>query len=77
MIIGGTILVVDDVVDIYLGVLNPVFPVILASVLAYFVTPWYVGIFYGSAAFSILDIPLAVKKTFFKIPFEYKIKMNI
>lgn len=57
MILGGIIVVFDDVLEILNGILNPIFPVILAIVLAIVFTPWYVGIFWASAAFKILGIP--------------------
>lgn len=64
MIIGGLLVVLDDVIEIYLGSLNPLFPVILAIFLAIFFRPWYIGVFWGSAAFKILGIPTSIMKIF-------------
>ncbi|PIP06791.1 MAG: hypothetical protein COX51_08015 [Syntrophobacteraceae bacterium CG23_combo_of_CG06-09_8_20_14_all_50_8] len=64
MILGGIIVAFDDVLEIFNGILNPIFPVILALVLAVVFTPWYVGIFWASAAFKVLDIPGYLKMIF-------------
>lgn len=57
MILGGIIVVFDDVMEIFNGILNPIFPIILALALAIVFTPWYVGIFWTSAAFKVMGIP--------------------
>ena len=64
IIAGGILMVIDDVIEIAMGVLNPIFPVILAIVLALIITPWYVGVFWASAAFKVLGVPRAFKKIF-------------
>ena len=43
MIVGGCAVVLDDLIEIGMGILNPLFPVLLAIVLLIVLTPWYVG----------------------------------
>lgn len=62
MVTGGILIVLDDVIEIATGILNPMFPVVLAVVLAIIVTPWYVGIFWASSGFKVLNIPTALIK---------------
>ena len=64
MVLGGCLVVIDDVIEIAMGVLNPIFPILLAIALAIFISPWYVGIFWASAAFKVLGIPTSIKKVF-------------
>ena len=64
MMVGGCLVVLDDVIEIGMGILNPLFPVILAIALAELLTPWYVGVFWASAAFKVLGIPTSLKKVF-------------
>ena len=62
LLTGGVLILLDDFVEMGMGVLNPVFPVFLAIVLAVIFTPWYVGIFWGSAAFKAVGIPTSLMK---------------
>lgn len=62
MATGGVLVVLDDVITVGMGVLKPLFPVLLAVVLAIIFTPWYVGVFWASAAFKVLDIPNSLRK---------------
>lgn len=55
-------MVVDDILEVYVGVLNPLFPIILAVLLASIISPWYVGIFWSQAVFHVLGIPTAIRK---------------
>jgi len=64
MMVGGCLVVLDDVIEIGMGILNPLFPVLLAIVLAFFLTPWYVGVFWASAAFKVLGTPISLRKVF-------------
>ena len=64
MMVGGTLVVLDDIIEIAMGVLNPVFPILLAIVLAIILTPWYVGIFWASAAFQLFNIPISFRKVY-------------
>jgi len=64
MILGGSLVILDDVIEIAMGILNPIFPVLLAIALAIVISPWYVGIFWASAAFKVLGIPTSVRKVF-------------
>ena len=64
MITGGVLVVLDDAVEIATGVLNPLFPIILAVSLSLVLTPWYTGIFWASAAFKVIGLPMALKKIF-------------
>jgi len=62
LVLGGCLVVLDDVIEIGMGILNPLFPVLLAIVLAIFFTPWYVGVLWASAAFKVLNIPTSLRK---------------
>ena len=64
MVIGGCLVVLDDIIEMSMGVLNPLFPIVLAIGLAIVLTPWYVGVFWASAAFKVLGIPASLKKLF-------------
>lgn len=64
IIVGGILLILNDLVDILTGVLKPHFPVIFAIVLALIIRPWYVGIFWASALFVVLNIPKDLRKIF-------------
>lgn len=64
MIFGGIMVVLDDVIEIFMGILNPIFPVILAIFLAIIFSPWYIGIFWASTVFKILGIPTDLIKIF-------------
>jgi hypothetical protein len=46
------------------GILNPLFPIVFAIVLAMMIDPWYVGIFWSLACFKFLGIPGALVKIF-------------
>jgi hypothetical protein len=62
MVTGGVTVVLDDAISVAIGVLNPIFPVLLALVLAIFFSPWYLGVFWASAAFKVLGIPASLRK---------------
>jgi hypothetical protein len=51
-----------DIIEIRMGILNPLFPLLLAIGLAIVFAPWYVGVFWASAAFKVLGIPVSLKK---------------
>jgi hypothetical protein len=64
MVVGGLVMVLDDICDVSLGTLNPLFPVVFAIVLAMIIDPWYVGVFWSLACFKFLDMPGALAKIF-------------
>jgi hypothetical protein len=64
MMLGGCLVVLDDVIEMGMGILNPFFPILFAIVLANLLTPWYVGVFWASAAFKVLGIPISLIKVF-------------
>lgn len=64
MVIGGCLVVLDDVIEISMGVQNPLVLVIVAVVLGIVITPWYVGVFWASAGFKVLGIPASLHKVF-------------
>ena len=66
-LLGGCLIVLDDIIEVSIGILNPIFPILLAVILACFITPWYVGIFWASGAFKILSIPSSIQKIVFSI----------
>lgn len=61
-IVGGILMVINDILEVYVGALNPLFPIILAVILASIISPWYVGIFWSQAVFHVLGIPTAILK---------------
>lgn len=64
ILLGGGISVLYDVLQIAMGVLNPLFPFGLAIILVFIFSPWYIGVFWGSAGFGLLNIPTAMIKVF-------------
>lgn len=56
-ILGGLLLVFDEVMEIFSGMLNPTFPIIFAILLALIINPWYIGVFWSITAFKTLNIP--------------------
>ncbi len=64
MILGGVLIVADDVVEVFQGILNPLFPVVFAVALAFWFTPWWVGVFWASAGWKVLGVPTALRKIF-------------
>jgi hypothetical protein len=57
MLLGGLIVVADDIREIAGGMLEPEMPVVLAVGLALLFQPWYVGVFWASAIFKLFNIP--------------------
>jgi len=55
--VGGVLLVITDILDIMMGILNPIFPIILAIILGSCLHPWYIGVFWASAAINMFNIP--------------------
>lgn len=64
MVVAGCMVVLDDIIEITMRILNPLFPALLAIGLAIVLTPWYVGVFWASAAFKVLGIPTSLMKVF-------------
>lgn len=62
VVAGGIIMLINDVIAMGLGALNPLFPIILAIALGVIIQPWYVGVFWSLAVFHVLDLPNAFKK---------------
>lgn len=62
MMAGGILVVLDDILEMAMGILNPLFPLLLAVALAVVLAPWYVGVFWASAAFKVLGIPTSLLK---------------
>ena len=77
MIVGGTSLVIDDILSILSRALNPIVPVILTVSLAIVFEPWYEGVFWASASFAAWDYKvnwwkLTAPKTFIEaLPRSY------
>jgi endogenous inhibitor of DNA gyrase (YacG/DUF329 family) len=57
VIIGGCLVILDDVVAIKSGILKPLFPIVSAIILALIIKPFYLGIFWSSAIWHIISIP--------------------
>jgi hypothetical protein len=64
MLIGGIILVLDDIYEMYIGILNPLFPIVFAVFLSVLLDPWYVGVLWASAGFKILNVPVDLRRIF-------------
>lgn len=62
MILGGLLLVADNLMTIGLGLANPLLPLGLATLLALVMRPWYVGVFFGCSAFTLLGLPNSARK---------------
>lgn len=63
-IVGGIILILQDLIAIWLGILKPAVPIILAVILALLIRPWYFGVFWSSTVFQIFNVPLYLKILF-------------
>ncbi|OGJ37429.1 MAG: hypothetical protein A2383_02425 [Candidatus Pacebacteria bacterium RIFOXYB1_FULL_39_46] len=63
-ILGGVLMLIDDVIAMALGVLNPIAPIMLAIIFAIFIQPWYLALFWSIAVFAVLGIPGAFVKLF-------------
>lgn len=62
MILGGLMLVADNLMTVGLGLTNPLLPLGLSALLALVMQPWYAGIFFGCSAFTLLGIPNSARK---------------
>lgn len=62
IMIGGVLMVTYDVLGMCFGVLNPLFPVLFALFLSAIIKPWYLGLFWSSAVFSVFGVPTAILK---------------
>lgn len=60
-ILGGILLVSHDIVGVYAGPLKPTALVASAVVLALFVRPFYMGIFWASAFWHAIGVPEHIK----------------
>ncbi len=56
-VVGGIVMTVEDLCEIWKGELKPCFPVALAFLLAWLIEPWYMGVFWASAVFHVWNIP--------------------
>lgn len=56
-VIAGILLIIDDILEVLSGRLNPLFPIIFAVILGYFIKPWYFGVIWSVVAFKVLNIP--------------------
>lgn len=64
MVIGGIILVADDVMTVYSGAMNILGPLIAWGVTSFFLSPWWYSLFWSSLVFNILGVPGSIKKIF-------------
>lgn len=73
-ILGGCLIVIYDILDILVGFLNPLFPIIFAIILASLIKPWYLGVFWASAIWHIISSPWYLRGLFSstKTNAEYK-----
>ena len=68
VILGGIIMLIDDFIEMNIGVLNPLAPIMLAMlgvfIAVYIDMQWYIGLFWSTAVFKILGIPTSFIKIF-------------
>lgn len=64
VIIGGILMIIDDLLGMFTGALNPLFPIVFAIILAFIIKPWYLGVFWSTAIFSVIGLPTAFRKIF-------------
>ena len=64
LIIGGTILILDDVLTVYSGAMNIIGPTIAWIIVAIFISPWWYSLFWSSLIFNILGVPGSIIKIF-------------
>lgn len=62
IITGGVVMLLLDFIEISMGVLNPLFPIIFAIALGITIEPWWYGVFWSLGIFHILNIFTAIKK---------------
>lgn len=55
--IAGLLLVIDDILEILSGRLNPFFSIVFALILGFIIEPWYLGVIWSVVVFRILNIP--------------------
>lgn len=61
-ILGGSLQVVQDIDSMRRGILKPHFPIFFGILLALLFDPWYMGVFWSTALFTFLNIPLDIKR---------------
>lgn len=63
---SGIVLIINDLLAILVGELNPIFPIFSAIIAAIFINPWYLGVFWASEIFSVLSVPTSFLLIFSK-----------
>lgn len=64
MLVGGCMLVFDHIYEMGVGILKPLFPILLAIPFVILMTPWYVGVFWSIAVLKVFNIPGSIMKIF-------------
>lgn len=72
MIAGGFLIIFDDIMQVSMGMLRPLYPVLLAVVLAIAFSEWYVGVLWAAAAFRIPGIPISLMRIYRPGKFSFK-----
>ncbi|HDQ41588.1 MAG TPA: hypothetical protein ENN39_11245 [Desulfonatronum sp.] len=62
MILGGIMLVADNLMTILLGLATPLLPLGVSALLALVIVPWYAGVFLGCSIFTLLGVPNSARK---------------
>lgn len=62
MVVGGIILVADDIMTVYSGAMNILGPLIAWGVASFFISPWWYSLFWSSLVFNIFGVPGSIKK---------------
>lgn len=55
--LGAGMLILDNITTIMFGLINPLYPIGLSVLFVLFFQPWYYGVFWACAVFTLLGIP--------------------
>jgi len=64
--IAGLIMAIEDILSMLSGELKPTFPIIVATIGAVIINPWYLGIFWSIEIFALLGVPTSFIALFSK-----------
>src|SRR3989344_5619831 len=56
-IIPGIFMLLEDIMSMLTGELNPTFPIIAAIIAVFLIKPWFLGVFWSIEVFAILNVP--------------------
>ena len=64
MVVGGVIMIVDDIMTVFSGAMNIVGPAIAWAVASFFISPLWYSLFWATLVFNIMNVPGSIKKIF-------------